>query len=261
MTMCLVLARVTAVAALMQGAVQAQEPPPLPSFPELEAAGAKIGEIRVVTQDIFDTADPKEDKRLFRWANALHVQTKPGVIERALLFKSGELLSVRVLDETERLLRSNRYLYDVQFRPVAFHDGVVDIDVLTRDTWSLDPGFSAGRSGGANSSGIRLKEYNLLGTGVAISFGHSTNVDRSSNEFQISNDRAFGTWTSLAYSHASNSDGRSDAVSIVRPFYALDARWAAGITASKDDRIESIYNAGNVVSEYRHRENQAEIFG
>jgi outer membrane protein assembly factor BamA len=261
MTMCLVLARVIAVAALMQGAVQAQEPPPLPSFPELEAAGAKIGEIRVVTQDIFDTADPKEDKRLFRWANALHVQTKPGVIERALLFKSGELLSVRVLDETERLLRSNRYLYDVQFRPVAFHDGVVDIDVLTRDTWSLDPGFSAGRSGGANSSGIRLKEYNLLGTGVAISFGHSTNVDRSSNEFQISNDRAFGTWTSLAYSHASNSDGRSDAVSIVRPFYALDARWAAGITASKDDRIESIYNAGNVVSEYRHRENQAEIFG
>jgi outer membrane protein assembly factor BamA len=245
----------------MQGVVMAQEPPPLPSFPELEAAGARIGEIRVVTQDIFDTADPKEDKRLFRWANALHVQTQPGVIERALLFKSGEPLSVRVLDETERILRSNRYLYDVQFRPVAVHDGVVDIDVLTRDTWSLDPGFSAGRSGGANSSGIRLKEYNLLGTGVAISFGHSTNVDRSSNEFQVSNDRAFGTWTSLAYSHASNSDGRSDAVSIVRPFYALDARWAAGITASKDDRIESIYNAGNVVNQYRHRENQAEIFG
>ncbi len=259
--MCLALARVTAVVALMQGVAGAQQPPPLPSLPELEATGARIGEIRVVTQDIFDTADPKEDKRLFRWANALHVQTQPGVIERALLFKSGEPLSVRVLDETERILRSNRYLYDVQFRAVAFHDGVVDIDVLTRDTWSLDPGFSAGRSGGANSSGIRLKEYNLLGTGVAVSFGHSTNVDRSSNEFQVSNDRAFGTWTALAYSHASNSDGRSDAASIVRPFYALDTRWAAGITASKDDRIESIYNAGNVVSEYRHRENQAEIFG
>jgi hypothetical protein len=263
MPMCLALARVIAVAAALQGAAGAQEPPapPLPSFAEMEAAGARIGEVRVVTQDIFDTADPKENKRLFRWANALHIQTRPGVIERALLFKTGEPLSVRVLDETERLLRSNRYLYDVQFRAMAFHDGVVDIDVLTRDTWSLDPGFSAGRSGGANSSGIRLREYNLLGTGISLSFGHSTNVDRSSNEFQFSNDRAFGSWTSLAYSHASNSDGRNDAVSVVRPFYALDTRWAAGITASKDDRIESIYNAGNVVGEYRHRENQAEIFG
>ena len=64
------------------------------------------------------------------------------------------------------LLRSNRYLYDVQFRPLAVHDGVVDIEVVTRDTWSLDPGFSAGRSGGANSSGLKLREYNVFGTGV-----------------------------------------------------------------------------------------------
>jgi hypothetical protein len=31
--------------------------------------------------------------------------------------------------------------------------------------------------------------------------------------------------------------------------------------ASNDDRIESLYNAGNVVSQYRHREKQAEVFG
>jgi Omp85 superfamily domain len=228
---------------------------------EMEAAGARIGQIRIVTQDIFDTADPKEDKLLFRWANALHIQTRPGVIERALLFKTGEPLSVRLLEETERLLRTNRYLYDVQFRPLAYHDGVVDIEVMTRDTWTLDPGVSAGRSGGANSSGIRLKEYNLLGTGVSVGYGRSTNVDRTRNEFQFSNDRAFGTWTSLAYSHASNSDGRGDTASVVRPFYALDARWAAGVTALKDDRIDSVYNAGKVVSQYRHREKQAEVFG
>ena len=244
------------------GAARAQEPPlPLPTFAVMEAAGAKIGEIRIVVQEIFDTADPKEDKLLFRWANALHIQTRPGVIERALLFKSGDALSVRVLDETERLLRTNRYLYDVQFRPLAYHDGVVDIEVSTRDTWTLDPGFSAGRAGGANSSAIGIKEYNLLGTGVSVSFGRSTNVDRTSNQFEIASNRAFGTWTSLAYSHSSNSDGRRNAASVVRPFYALDARWAAGVTTSADDRIESIYNAGSVVSQYRHREKQAEVFG
>lgn len=243
-------------------AASAQEPmQPLPSFAELEAAGATVGEIRVLTRDVFDTDDPKENKRPFRWANALHIQTRPGVIERALLFKRGDPLSVRLIDETERVLRSARYLYDVKFRPVAYHDGVVDIEVETQDTWTLDPGVSAGRSGGANSSGIHLKEYNLLGTGMTVSYGRSNNVDRSSNELQFANEHAFGTWTSLSYSLAQNSDGRRDAASIVRPFYALDTRWAAGITASKDDRIESIYNAGNVVSQYRHRQNQAEVFG
>jgi hypothetical protein len=57
---------------------------PLPTLAELEAAGARIGQIRVVTDDIFDLADPKEDKLLFRWANALHIRTRPAVIEHAL---------------------------------------------------------------------------------------------------------------------------------------------------------------------------------
>ncbi len=234
--------------------------PPSPSFAELEAAGAMIGEIRVVPQDIFDTTDPLEDKLLFRAANTLHIQTRPSVIRRALLFKSGERVSLRLIDESERLLRSSRYLYDVQFRPVAYHDGVVDIEVLTRDTWSLDPGVSAGRSGGANSSGIHLREYNLFGTGTTVNFGRSRTVDRSSNEFLFYSDRIFGTWASIALSHANNSDGRRDAASIVRPFYALDSRWSTGLTASKDSRIDAVYNAGKVVGQYRHKQGQAEAF-
>ncbi len=234
---------------------------PLPSFAELEAAGARIGEIRIRSRDIFDLQDPKEAGLLFRWANALHIQTRPGVIEDALLFKSGEPLSVARIEETERVLRNNRYLYDVQVRPVAWHDGLVDIEIETRDTWSLDPGFSAGRSGGANSSGIHLKEYNLLGTGVALSLGHSRGVDRSSNEFQFSNDRAFGGWTALNFSLAQNSDGRRVAAGVSQPFYALDTRWAAGLTASKDSRIDAVYNAGEVASQYRHYQQQAEVFG
>ncbi len=250
--------------ALVRPAARADEvpvSPPLPGFAEMEAAGARIGAIRIVAQDIFDITDPKEDKLLFRWANALHIQTRAVVIERALLFKSGEPLSVRLLEETERLLRTNRYLYDVQFRATAYRDGIVDIEVMTRDTWTLDPGASAGRAGGANSSGVHLKEYNLLGTGVAVGLGRSKTVDRTSDEFTFSSDRIFGSWASLALSHASNSDGRRDAASVLSPFYALDTRWAAGATASKDDRIDSIYSAGKIASQYRHRVHQGEVFG
>ena len=234
---------------------------PLPGFAELEAAGAVIGEIRVVANDIFDSQDPREDKLLFRWANTLHIQTRPGVIRRALLFKTGEPLSVRRIEETERLLRNDRFLYDVQFRPVVWRDGVVDIEVMTRDTWSLEAGASAGRSGGANSSGVHVTEHNLFGTGTAVSLGRSKNVDRSSTSIRLSNDRAIGSWTAISLEHANNSDGRRSAVAIEQPFYALDTRWAAGASALRDERIDAIYTAGTISSQYRHRQRQALAYG
>ena len=231
-----------------------------PTFPELEAAQARIGEVRVRTEDVFDTQDAKEAGALYRWANALHIQTRTGVIENALLFKRGDPVSVAVIDETERLLRGERYLYDVQIRPTAYRDGVVDIEVVTRDSWTLVPGLSAGRAGGENTSGIRLREYNFLGTGTTLGIGHSNGVDRSSNQLLVSNDRVFGSRTAATLSLASNSDGERYAASVVRPFYSLDATWGAGATAVKDNRIDAVYNAGNVVSEYRHRQEQAEVF-
>ena len=231
-----------------------------PSFAELEAAQARIGEVRVRTEDVFDTSNPKEDRAFYRWTNALHMQTRVGVIENALLFKRGDPVSVAVIDETERLLRAQRYLYDVQIRPLAVQDGVVDIEVVTRDSWSIIPGVSAARAGGENSTGIRLREYNLLGTGTTLGIDHASDVDRTSDRVLLSNDRAFGTWTAASLSLARNSDGERQAVSVVRPFYSLDADWAAGATAVKDNRIDAVYNAGHVVSEYRHRQEQAEVF-
>jgi hypothetical protein len=237
------------------------QPAGLPSFAELQAAGATIGEIRVITRDIFDTADPQEDKALFRAANALHIQTRVGVIERALLFKSGEPVKAGLIDETERILRSTRYLQDVQIRPAAVRDNVVDIDVETRDSWTIDPGISATRAGGTNTGGIGLRDYNFLGSGVSLGVRRSTNVDRSSTEFQVQNDRAFGGWTSIGYSLANNSDGRRETATIAHPFYSLDTPWAAGLTLSRDDRIDSVYTAGAVSSQYRHRESIADVYG
>jgi len=246
----------------MSCAALSQEPPAAaPSFAELEAVGAKIGEIRILPQNIFDTEDTKEDNLLFRGANALHIVTRKGVVERALLFKSGDPISVRLIEETERVLLKTGYIYEAQFRPVDYKEGVVDIEVLTRDTWTIDLNISAGRSGDSNTSSFGISEFNLLGTGITVSYARSNDVDRSSNEFRIKDDRAFGGWTSVNYSRALNSDGKREAASIAQPFYALDTRWSAGVSAAKDDRIDAIYNAGNVASEYRHRQNLAEVVG
>jgi outer membrane protein assembly factor BamA len=231
-----------------------------PSFADLEAGGWRYGTITVRTENVFDTSDPAEDLLLFRWANALHIVTRREVVERALLFRNGEVVSAHRVEETERVLRGTRYLSDARIRPVAVRDGVVDVEVVTRDAWTLDPGISASRAGGANAGGISLQEANLLGTGWSVGIGRSANVDRTATELTVQNDRAFGSWTGVGLSLSSNSDGERQAFRVVRPFYALDARWAAGVSVSRDDRIEAVYVAGEVASRYRRQQDLGEVF-
>ena len=49
----------------------------IPSPSELEAQGAVIGRIVVVTDDVFDPSIPGESGWLYRTANRLHVNTRP----------------------------------------------------------------------------------------------------------------------------------------------------------------------------------------
>jgi outer membrane protein assembly factor BamA len=220
-----------------------------------------IGEIRIVNDNIFDLDDPKEDNFLFRLANNLHIRTRQSVIRRSLLFHSGEPVSVQKIEESERLLRANRYIYDVAFQPVAYHDGVVDIEVKTRDTWTLAPGFNFSRAGGSNSTGLSIKEYNLLGTGTLLGYAQSSDADRKGSEFQLSQNHLFGGWTQIDLRLANYDDGKRQSFSIGRPFYALDTRWAAGASTAHDERIDSIYQDGVVIGQYRHKQDTGEIFG
>ena len=50
---------------------------PVATFAELEAQGARIGEIRIDTRNIFDISRPEENNRFFRLVNRLHVGTRP----------------------------------------------------------------------------------------------------------------------------------------------------------------------------------------
>lgn len=233
----------------------------LPSLAELEKAGAVIGEIRIRPQNIFDLEDPRENNRLFRFANLLHITTREEPIRRSLLFKRGEWLSVRRIDETERLLRRQNYLYDVEIRPVAYEDGVVDLEVVTRDTWSLKPEINIGRSGGFTSSSFAIEENNLLGSGISTSIARVSEVDRTGTRFNIANKHAFGPWTGIDYSFSDLTTGETQSFSLSQPFYAFDVRAAAGVSVAKSDHIAPVYRAGAVVGEYRESSSGLEAFG
>jgi len=233
----------------------------LPTPAELEAAGLVIGDITVDNQNIFDLSDPRENKALFRLANRLHPRTRVEVVRQQLLFRPGEPFSARLLEESERLLRADRYFYDASVRPVAVHDGRVDIAVTTRDVWTLNPGISFGRHGGENTSGVELEELNLLGTGMELSVARKSGVDRDETRFDFRNRHLRGSWWDLQAQYSSASDGSLHWLSLERPFYALDTRWAAGAQVFNNDRVDSLYDRGSIVDQFRDHQRFAEAYG
>ena len=262
---CVLALACVAAPAWSQAPLEADPAPP--SFAELEAAGAVIGEIRIDNQNVFDERDPRENNALYRLVNWMHVRTRPEVIRRQLLFASGDRVSVRVIDESERLLRGNVYLYDVRIRPVEVHDGIVDVEVRTRDSWSLAPSASLSRAGGTNSGGIGLRDYNVLGSGMRISLASKANVgstggvSHTGTDFQQSYPNAFAERVAVGYTRATFAGGSSQGFVLSRPFYALDARWAAGVSLSRDNRPFSIVNSDGSTGQYRRKQEKDEAFG
>ena len=233
----------------------------IPSGAELEAAGAVIGEIRVTIGDIFDPSLPSEDKWLYRTANKLHINTRQPIVRNQLLFKTGEPYVDRVVHETERILRANDYMYDAWIRPIAFDGKTVDLEVRTRDTWTLNPGINFSRQGGANSSSIDLVEKNLLGNGQKLAFGWSNDVDRESLNFEFFDPHVHSTWTRLGLAYSDADDGSTKLIRVDRPFYALDTRNAGGVYLYDSILNEPRYAYGKNVGEYEQDEQYAEAYG
>ena len=222
----------------------------LPTDQELEDAHAVIGDVLLNNQNIFNLDDPKENNWLFRLANRLHIKTRPYVIRSQLLFRSGDRYSRRLLEESERILRGADYLYDASVRPVSYHDGRVDILVTTWDVWTLNPGFNYSRSGGTNRTGAQLEEFNFLGTGSAVRYQRTTDVDRTVNLYQIRDMHAFSTWTQVTGTYENNSDGKLEQLTVNRPFYSLDTRQAWGLDALHWTRVDSLYDLGTIIDQF-----------
>ena len=235
--------------------------PGVPSDTQLQAAGARIGKIIIDRKNIFDTSLPEESGSLFRLANWLHIQTRESTVLARLLFKPGDRYDPRLLQESERLLREAQFLHDAHILPVAYEDGSVDIEVSTQDVWTFQPGLSFGRKGGKNSGGFGLEETNLLGTGGELGISFKSGIERDSKSVMYRDRQIAGTWWSLTTQYADNSDGNSKEFELERPFYALDTRWAGGVKFKNDRRVDSLYEAGEIVNQFDTRDRQQTIYG
>ncbi len=215
----------------------------------------------LVQENIFDLSKEEENNWLYRLMNRLHIVTRPATIRSQLLFSEGNGFDPRLIAESERLLRENKYLYDASITPAFNSAGELEIDVLTRDVWTLTPEITISRGGGENKTIFGIEESNLFGTGRRIQLSHEDDVDRRGNVFGYYDRQLGNSWTALNLSIADNSDGHSHFLSLEQPFHALDARSAGGLSYLDDDRRSTFYDLGDEAAEYRHERNHYLAYG
>lgn len=218
---------------------------------ELRQPSYITGDVRIVVQAIFDTDSPGQDHWLYQQANRWHRPTRDSVIRHAVLFRTGVVVNVAMLRESERILRANSYLYDARVIPRRLCGDRLDIDVVVRDVWTLTPTADFSRLGGKNEYGFGVLDTNLLGKGRALSLDFSKDTDRRSAGISYVEPNIAGSRIGLSTLLEDNSDGSRQVIDVGQPFYSLDARRAYGVRAEHDDRQQGLYLFGDKTSEFQ----------
>lgn len=222
----------------------------IPPDQELVANGATVGKIILHVGDIFDLSNPKENKYFYRLANRLHINTKEFVVRNNLLFRTGDRYVPRLLSESERILRAKAYLFDAEIRPVRYHNNEVDIEVRTRDVWTLTGGVNYSHKGGESEYGFQIKEDNFAGLGKSVEIRRDSSPLRTRTEINYLDPFIGQNRFQLALGYSYNSDGHGKSLQLQRPFYSLETKWAMNLVAASKTQQSVFYQSGSVADQY-----------
>jgi hypothetical protein len=198
-----------------------------PAWKALEAHQATITEIVVTVQPVFDLSRPQENNWLGRTADLLHRPTREAVLRRALLFKPGDPVHARTIYETERLLRSLPFIKDAHILPETSPGGGVRAHVIARDAWTLQVDANLQKIGGQQSLSFGIQDQNLLGSGKTLGFNVSKDHERRASGLYYRDPQFLDSRWTLQGRYQVLSDGYARAITLERPFFALDTPWSA----------------------------------
>lgn len=212
-----------------------------------ESEGKIIRNIHIETYDPFGKSltDSSEVPNSFleKAGNFLHVKTKKFVIRNYLLLEEGDRIDSLEILESERLIRSQRFIRKVQIRTVPAGESPDSVDLLVRtlDSWSIIPNMTYSGS----KVGLRLRDRNFMGWGHDFDNRYRQNFETGKNRFQtrytIPNiQRSFISFNIGYYSDEENAYTKG--VSLQRRFFSPLTRWAGGVYVGQRAFQDSIPN-------------------
>ncbi|TGD71607.1 hypothetical protein E4634_18385 [Mangrovimicrobium sediminis] len=220
-----------------------------------------VGHIEYIRYNVFNSEDPRERNWLYDLANRFNVVTWESVVHSQLLVREGGTYDAYALAESERLLRDLPFLYDARVIPRRVCGQVVDLEVITRDIWTLNPTISLSRSGGGNSATLGITDSNVLGSGKQVGLLYDNDPDRSGYSLIYGDPALFNSRWQMHAVYSDNSDGYYRNLAVERPFFSVYEPWSAGTSATQGKLEEATWFRGDEVTEFEHRYDRVRLFG
>ena len=177
----------------------------------------------------------------------MHIKTQSITIRNLLLIRKNEPFNSLLVKESERLIRTQKYVHEVSFYVVAAGEKSDSVDIFIRelDKWSIIP------EGSISTSSIRvgITDKNFLGFGHEFQNAFSRNFTNGINSFNtnysIPNIRNTYISTKLHF----GVDGYKNftrSLAVDRPFYSPLAKWAAGASVASQFKKDSLKDMNSV---------------
>lgn len=226
--------------------------------------GKIIRKIKITTLDPFgysvndSTAAPKHFS--LKAGNFLHIKTKHLAIKNLLLIRENKPLDSLLVKESERLIRSQRYISQVLMETNSVSKDSVDISIRVLDSWSSVPDFAVSN----NKSSFSLNDKNFFGTGHEFFNAYTKNFtaaqDGYNSSYTIPNIKNTFIKTTVGYA-IDLEKNYTKLISIERPFYSPFTRWAAGILLSQQYGSEITTTTNQVLEMQRFKANFHDYWG
>ncbi len=184
-----------------------------------------IRDIHIESHDPFGFSFTDSTETANSWlektGNKLHAKSKDFAIKNYLIFKRNRPLDSLLLIESERLLRSQKFIRDVEItvRQVEESRDSVDVYITTLDSWSLTPSISISKS----KMKLQFKERNYMGRGHQLKIGVENRFDdgKFGHDLLYSLPNIKNTYLGASLGHSVDLDGfYNKRVSAQRPFFS-----------------------------------------
>jgi hypothetical protein len=222
--------------------------------------GKIIRNIVIETLDPFGFSELDSLKKPKKWVekagNRIHIKTKKLAIQNLLLFRENKTADSLLIMESERLIRSQKYIRSVQIDlklPEQQSDSV-DVYIRVLDSWSLVPKFALSSS----KTTFELNEKNFMGMGHEFKNKFTNRFNDGKNAYDLSygipNIKNTFIKTTLKYKiDLENYYGKS--IDLSRPFYSPFAKWAGGIYFDQQFRKDTLQDSNLVYASQNFKYN------
>ena len=207
--------------------------------------GKIIRKINIVTLDPFGNSVTDTVSHPKNWGertgNKLHLKTKRIAILNLLLFKRNTPYDSYKVQESERLIRAQRYVTAVRISNelASPKSDSVDVTIRVLDSWSTIPKFSVSSS----RVSLGFKEKDFFGSGQQLEYRFTNRFDdgQNANDVTYTVPNIKNTYIGATLKYNMDLDNNySKSIDIERDFYSPLTKWAGGAYIGQNFRRDTL---------------------